>query len=84
MRILFTILLTLIIFTYSFPQANKIYYHAFSGTTVLTFEGGATLGLTNYSDIHPQYLGTTSLEYFFPTFTKSSFGLRIFGGTGFI
>src|ERR1035437_2578866 len=84
MRVFFTILLTIIILTYSFPQTNKIYYHAFSGTTVLTFEGGATLGMTNYSDIHPQYQGTASLEYFFPTFTKSSFGLRIFGGTGFI
>jgi hypothetical protein len=85
MRILFTILLTLIIITNSFPQkAAKTYYQAFSGTTVLTFEGGATVGMTNYSDIHPQYLGNASLEYFFSTFTKSSFGLRIFGGTGFI
>ena len=84
MRIFFTILLTFLILTFSFPQANKIYYHAFSGTTVLTFEGGVTMGMTNYSDIHPQYLGNASLEYFFPTFTKSSFGLRLFGGSGFI
>jgi outer membrane protein OmpA-like peptidoglycan-associated protein len=84
MRILFTTLLTLTIISHSFPQANKVYYHAFSGTTVLTFEGGATIGITNYSNIHPQYLGNTSLEYFFPTVTKSSFGLRLFGGSGFI
>ena len=84
MKFLFTVLLTLIIITYSFPQVNKIYYHAFSGTTVLTFEGGVTLGITNYADIQPQYQGNASLEYFFPTFTKSSFGLRIFGGSGFI
>jgi outer membrane protein OmpA-like peptidoglycan-associated protein len=85
MRILFTTFLFLIFLSSYFPQsAYKIYYHAFSGTTVLTFEGGATLGLTNYNGIHPGYLGTASIEYFFPTFTKSSFGLRLFGGTGFV
>jgi OmpA-OmpF porin, OOP family len=86
MKYLYTALLSLLILSSnSIPQtANKMYYHAFSGTTVLTFEGGVTLGMTNYSDIHPQYLGVGSLEYFFPTFTKSSFGLRIIGGSGFI
>jgi outer membrane protein OmpA-like peptidoglycan-associated protein len=69
----------------AFPQtARKVYYHAFSGTTVLSFEGGTTIALTNYEEIHPQYLGNASLEYFFTTFTKSSFGLRLFAGTGFI
>ncbi|MDR3611276.1 MAG: OmpA family protein [Ignavibacteriaceae bacterium] len=85
MRYFFAVIICVITITNSFPQSpNKTYYHAFSGTTVLTFEGGTTIAMTNYSDIHPQYLGTGSLEYFFSTFTKSSFGLRAFGETGFI
>jgi outer membrane protein OmpA-like peptidoglycan-associated protein len=85
MRTLYTVFISFFLFTLSFPQnGNKIYYNAFSGTTVLTFEGGATFGITNYAQIHPQVLGKASLEYFFPTFTKSSFGLRLFGGSGFI
>jgi outer membrane protein OmpA-like peptidoglycan-associated protein len=85
MRILFTALI-FISFTVNYFSQNtdKIYYHAFSGTTVMTFEGGTTLGMTTYKEIHPEYLGSASLEYFFPTFTKSSFGIRLFGGTGFI
>ena len=85
MRIISTVL---IIFTFTcnyFSQTtDKTYYHAFSGTTVLTLEGAATLGMTAYKDITPQYLGKSSLEYFFSTSTLSSFGLRIFGGTGYI
>jgi outer membrane protein OmpA-like peptidoglycan-associated protein len=85
MKILYTTLIFFTLTTSYFTQtSNKIYYHAFSGTTVLTFEGGTTLGMTSYKEIYPQYLGKTSLEYFFSTYTKSSFGLRLFGGTGYI
>ncbi|MCL5027532.1 MAG: OmpA family protein [Bacteroidetes bacterium] len=59
-------------------------YNAFSGSMVLTVEGGATLGQTDYSGNKVDYLGRTSLEYFFPAYSKSTFGLRAFGGGGYI
>lgn len=59
-------------------------YHPFTGTLVLSFEGGLTHGLTDYKDFTYDYIGKGSLEYFFPTYSKSTFGLKAFGGTGFL
>jgi len=59
-------------------------YHAFSGTLVLSIEGGTTLEATDYKGSKFDYLGKTSLEYFFPAYSNSSFGLRMFGGKGYI
>ena len=77
-------LIFLIISGINFSQTDRRKYNAFSGTMVFTVDGGATIGLTDYSQIKPDYLGKVSLEYFLPAYSKSSFGIRGFGGGGYI
>ena len=85
MRIYFSLLFILIANTIAFSQPIRgVYYHAFSNTLVLTLEGAATLEQTDYSGNTFDYLGKVSLEYFLPSESRTSFGLRAFGGTGFI
>jgi len=57
---------------------------SFSGTLVISVEGGMTVAATDYKGSRPDYIGKGMIEYFFPTFTKSSFGLRLTGSSGFI
>ncbi len=59
-------------------------YNAFSGTMVLTIEGGPTFGMTDYPTTTVDYMGRSQLEYFLPAYSKSSFGFRVLGGAGFI
>ncbi len=86
MKLLFTAYMLVVFASSSLlaQQVSQRRYNAFSGTTVLSIEGGPTFGQTDYSGLKVDYLGKGSLEYFFPTFTQSSFGLRLFGGGGFI
>jgi len=63
---------------------QKKVYHPFTGTLVFTMEGGATYGLTDYKDFALDYLGRGMVEYFLPTYSKSSFGFRAFGGAGYL
>jgi len=80
--ILFTVLL---INTSIFSQSSKIQkYNPFSGTVVLSVDAGATLASTDYEGLSADYLGRLSIEYFFPAWVKSSFGLRAFGSAGFL
>ncbi|NNG26055.1 MAG: OmpA family protein [Ignavibacteriaceae bacterium] len=80
--ILFTVLL---INTSIFSQGSKIQkYNPFSGTVVLSVDAGATLASTGYEGLGADYLGRLSIEYFFPAWVKSSFGLRVFGSAGFL
>ena len=86
MRIFFSALLLFFLianFSYSQQNSGRI-YNAFSGTLVLSVEAGPTFGQTDYTKSKIDYLGRTSLEYFFPAYSKSSFGLRAFGGGGYI
>lgn len=77
--------LLLLFFTTAFAQYHRDdVYHPFTGTLVLSFEGGATYGMTDYKDFTLDYIGRGSVEYFFPTYTKSTFGLKAFGGTGYL
>jgi OmpA-OmpF porin, OOP family len=59
-------------------------YNAFSGSMVLNIEGASTIAETDYTGVKPDYLGKASLEYFIPSYSKSSFGFRLFGGGGFL
>lgn len=59
-------------------------FHPFTGTMVFSVEGGPTAALTDYKNIRYDYNGRASLEYFFPFYSKSVFGLRALGGAGFI
>ena len=85
MRTIFKVIFILMIsIQIGLSQQEGRKYNAFSGSMVLTVEGGATLGQTDYSQSKFDYLGRTSLEYFFPAYSRSSFGLRAFGGGGYI
>jgi len=68
----------------SFSQGKVQRYNPFSGTIVFSVEGGITLANTDYSGLGTDYLGKLSIEYFFPAWVKSSFGLRVFGSAGFL
>jgi len=68
-----------------FPQSKHMkVYHPFTGTLVFTMEGGATYGLTDYKDFSVDFLGRGMIEYFLPTYSKSSFGIRIYGAAGYL
>lgn len=86
MRKFLLVILTLILFSaLSLGQGlQPPKYHPFSGTLVLTFEGGATLESTDYGGLGLDYFGKANLEYFLKAFSKSSFGFRLTGGGGFI
>lgn len=66
-----------------FGQSKDI-YHPFTGTLVLSVGGGPTLGMTDYTDFNLDYMGMASLEYFFPTYSKSSLGIKAFGAYGYL
>jgi len=69
----------------SFSQSKQMkVYHPFTGTLVFTMEGGATYGLTDYKDFSLDFLGRGMMEYFLPTYSKSSFGFRMYGGIGYL
>lgn len=86
MKFLFTILfITLFFSAFIYSQTTKTQrYNPFSGTIVFSVEGGATFSSTDYSGIGTDYIGRLSLEYFFPAWTKSGFGLRAFYNAGFV
>jgi OmpA-OmpF porin, OOP family len=86
MKFTFTILLIALLFSSAnYSQTAKTQrYNPFSGTVVFSVEGGTTLASTDYSGLGVDYLGRLSIEYFFPAWTKSGFGLRAFGSAGFL
>ena len=69
---------------HSYGGMQKKVYHPFTGTLVFTMEGGTTYGLTDYKDFSLDFLGRGMVEYFLPTYSKSSFGFRLFGGAGYL
>lgn len=84
MKYFLMLLLTfLFLSSQSHPQ-YKTRYNPFSGTMVITVEGGATLEYTDYSKTKIDYLGKTSVDFFLPALSKSTFGIRLLGGGGFI
>jgi len=78
------VIILFLISSLSISQVDNRKYNAYSGTLIFTVDGGTTIGLTDYSKIKPDYLGKVSLEYFLPAYSKSSFGIRIFGAGGYI
>ncbi|NWF89533.1 MAG: OmpA family protein [Ignavibacteriaceae bacterium] len=85
MKVYFSLLITFVFNTFLLAQPIRgVYYHAFSNTVVLSVEGAATWEQTDYSGNTFDYLGKASLEYFLPSESKTSFGLRGFAGSGFI
>jgi outer membrane protein OmpA-like peptidoglycan-associated protein len=85
MKAYFFLFIILCVNSLALPQPIRgVYYHAYSNTLVLTVEGAATWEQTDYSGNGFDYLGKGSLEYFLPSESRTSFGLRAFGGVGFI
>ncbi len=86
MKLVFTIvIITLLLSSANYSQKNQTQrYNPFSGTIVISVEGGATFSNTDYSGIAVDYIGRLSMEYFFPAWTKSGFGLRLFANCGFV
>ena len=86
MKFTFTILLAaLLLSSANYSQTTKTQrYNPFSGTVVFSVEGGTTLASTDYSGLGVDYIGRLSIEYFFPAWTKSGFGVRAFGNAGFL
>ncbi|RKY99530.1 MAG: hypothetical protein DRQ13_02095 [Ignavibacteriae bacterium] len=86
MRIIASLCMAILLLSTSvFSQGIKTQkYNPFSGTVVLSVETGATLANTDYSGLGADYLGRISIEYFFPAWVESSFGLRAFGSAGFL
>ncbi|RKY93542.1 MAG: hypothetical protein DRQ01_04515 [Ignavibacteriae bacterium] len=86
MRIITSLFIMVLLLNIStFSQGIKTKRHnPFSGTVVLSVEAGATLASTDYEGLGTDYLGRLSIEYFFPAWVKSSFGLRAFGSAGFL
>ncbi|MGB5287582.1 MAG: OmpA family protein [Ignavibacteriaceae bacterium] len=86
MKFALTISLSILLFSsVSYTQTSKTQrYNPFSGTIVLSVEGGTTLANTDYAGLGVDYLGRLSFEYFFPAWAKSGFGLRAFGSAGFL
>src|SRR4030042_5183229 len=85
MKVYFSLLIILCVNAIVLPQPIRgVYYNAYSKTLVLTVEGASTWEQTDYSGNTFDYLGKASLEYFLPSESRTSIGLRTFGGVGFI
>ncbi len=85
MKLTFILLTAIILSSTNYSQTAKTQkYNPFSGTVVFSVEGGTTLASTDYSGLGVDYLGRLSIEYFFPAWTKSGFGIRAFGNAGFL
>ncbi len=82
---IFTFLLILIFANPSFSQQlHRNKYSAFSGSFVLSLDAGPAIGITDYKNNKVDYMGRGSIEYFFPSFTSSTFGIRAIGGGGYV
>ncbi len=85
MKVYFSLIIIVCVNAIVLPQPIRgVYYHAYSNTLVLTVEAAVTWEQTDYSGNTFDYLGKASLEYFLPSESRTSFGLRAFGGSGFI
>jgi len=81
----FIFLTLLFLSSFNYSQTTKVQrYNPFSGTIVISVEGGTTFSSTDYTGVSVDYIGRLSLEYFFAAWTKSGFGLRLFANSGFI
>jgi outer membrane protein OmpA-like peptidoglycan-associated protein len=70
----------LILWQCTLSAQTKIKSHPFSGTIVLSLEGGITIAKTDYKNDRFGLRGLASVEYFLPTSVISVFGVRAYGG----
>ncbi len=55
--------------------------HNYSGTLVLSLQGGFTIGQMDYQDFIPGYNILGLVEYYLPTSNDNIFGFRLYGGS---
>ena len=85
-RLLFVVLVSFGLVQLGLSQGSNDFKvkNSLSNVTVITVEGGITIGQTDYATIKPGYIGKGSIEYFFGSYSKSNFGMKAFGGYGII
>ena len=64
--------------------AQKKVYHPFSGSLAISMEGLGNVGVTDYSTLVPDFGARGAIEYYFPLYSRSFFGIRVAGNAGFI
>jgi outer membrane protein OmpA-like peptidoglycan-associated protein len=74
----------LVLFLHTSMYSQHTRFDAYSGTLVFSVEGGTSIAATDYIGSQLDYMGKAALEFFIPAHSRSSFGLRIFGNSGFI
>lgn len=62
------------------PQQKNQRAHNFSATVPVSLAGMLTLGETDYKDIKPGIGGLALVEYFFPSYSPTIYGLRLSAG----
>ena len=81
MKSYLSIIIILLIANQEFCQINNTRkLHAFSGTMVVSLDGGFTLGKTDYNSTQPGGRLTMGVEYYLPTSSIHILGFRAFGG----
>ncbi len=87
MRIIFTFFLSFFIFAQfcsgQTAKSNDL-YNPLSNNLAFTFEGGVTLGQTDYKDLRLSYLTKGSVEYYFFSRCASLFSIKGIGGIGIV
>ncbi len=81
MRLIYRLLILSIIasnFTFSQSTATS----PLKGRLLLSFNGAVTLPKTDYAITIPAPMGIGAIEYYFDINSKSTFGVRFFGGMG--
>lgn len=61
-------------------NSDLLTYHPFSNKIIISAAFGFTHSYTDYLYPQPELLKRGSIEYFFPSKTKSAFGLKLIGG----
>ncbi len=70
-------------FVFAQEKALKTSFKTISSWSLLV-ESGATFARTDYSGTGTDILGRLSIEYKFPSSTRSSFGFKFWGGGGYL
>ncbi len=86
MKIKYILFFTSILSIQIFTQSNydiKV-FHPLSGKFSLSADGGITYSRTDFKNDGIDYLTRASLDFYFPTLSFGAFGLKFFGGTGYL
>lgn len=84
-NILYSFLLFFIFTTVASSQfLHDRFFHPLSGRFAIGVEGGATYTKSDFRKSEFDYIVRGTFDYFFPTVNYGAFGLRAFGGSGYL